>query len=179
MASGSMIRVPSSMTVSSGIQVIFRVLSEQYERLEVWYSWWKGYIKYVVQIAITTISFGIRVILRVLPQQFETLSCWCYWREGFMMYATEMASSGLKNVRRFMTISSGNRIILRSWRQQFEALQRRYYWSGQLVKASLSWPQVALYILWLVNPFLGRELEANNDTAAVALHRAVNTPLQK
>jgi hypothetical protein len=37
MSSGGMIRVPSFMTVSSGIQVIFRVLHEQFERLEGWY----------------------------------------------------------------------------------------------------------------------------------------------
>jgi hypothetical protein len=75
------------------------------------------------------------------------------------MYAIELASSGLRNIRRFTTISSGIQIIFRSWPQQFETLQHRCYRSQELVKPWLRRAQVALCILWRIDPFLGRELE--------------------
>jgi hypothetical protein len=36
MVSGAMIYVPSSMTIGSGIQVILRLLPQQFERLQCW-----------------------------------------------------------------------------------------------------------------------------------------------
>jgi hypothetical protein len=49
MASGSMIYIPDFMMISSGIQVILRLLTEQFERLQCCYYWWDVFFKYGIE----------------------------------------------------------------------------------------------------------------------------------
>jgi hypothetical protein len=72
----------SFIKIGSGVQVILRLLSKKIERLQSWYQWWEGIMKYAVDMAsdrmkyvrsFTTIGFDIQVTLRLLPQQFERL----------------------------------------------------------------------------------------------------------
>jgi hypothetical protein len=49
MGSGGMIYVPSFMTIGFGIQVLLRLLLEQFERLQCWYYSWEGFMKYAVE----------------------------------------------------------------------------------------------------------------------------------
>jgi hypothetical protein len=76
--------IPSFMTIVSGIQVILRIFPQQLERLQCWYYWWRGFLKYAADIisggmmyehipSLMTIGSGIRAILSALPQQFERL----------------------------------------------------------------------------------------------------------
>jgi hypothetical protein len=54
----------------------------QFGRLQCWYNWWVGFLKYTVEMSsvgvmyapsLMTIGLEIRVILRILPQQYERL----------------------------------------------------------------------------------------------------------
>jgi hypothetical protein len=56
----------------------------KFGRLQYWYYWWEGFIKYTVEMALggmiyipifLMIGSRIQVILRVFPQRFERL--WC------------------------------------------------------------------------------------------------------
>jgi hypothetical protein len=53
MASSGMIYeyIPSFMTTGSGIQVILRLLTQQFERHRCWYYWWEGFMKCSVEMA--------------------------------------------------------------------------------------------------------------------------------
>jgi hypothetical protein len=51
MALGGMMYIPSLMTISSGLRVILKVLSQQFERLRCWYYWWEGFIMYAIEMA--------------------------------------------------------------------------------------------------------------------------------
>jgi hypothetical protein len=84
--------IPSLMTIDSGIHVIWRLLSQQFERLQCWYYWWEEFLNYAIEMtsddmiyipSVMTIGSGIRVVLRVLPQQFESLWFWRYWWKLF------------------------------------------------------------------------------------------------
>jgi hypothetical protein len=84
-ASDGVMYVSSFMTIGSGIQVIFRVLPQQSERLQCWHYRWDRFMKYAADMisggmiytpSFMTIGSGIRVILRVLPQQYLRLQCW-------------------------------------------------------------------------------------------------------
>jgi hypothetical protein len=83
-------------TFGSAVQVILRVLPQQFERLWYWYYWWEGFLKYTTEMTsrgmiylpvLMLICWGIRVILRLLPKQFERLWCWFYCWGVFMMCA--------------------------------------------------------------------------------------------
>jgi hypothetical protein len=96
MATGGMIYIWSFITIGSIIQVKWRVLPQQYERLYYLYYWWDGLIKYSVEIAsggmiyipsIVTIGAGIQLMIKLLPHQFERFQYWYYWWEGFMKHA--------------------------------------------------------------------------------------------
>jgi hypothetical protein len=75
--------IPSPMAIGSGIQVILRVLPQQFERLWYWYYWWEGLHKYAVEMAsggmmytyipsFVKISTGVQAILRYVPEMWET-----------------------------------------------------------------------------------------------------------
>jgi hypothetical protein len=49
MTSDGMIYIPSFVTIGSGIQVILRLLPEQFERLQCWYYRFEISVKYVVK----------------------------------------------------------------------------------------------------------------------------------
>jgi hypothetical protein len=79
----------------TNIQVILRLLLQQFERLQCWYYWWEGLTKYTTQMAADGMicipnliinGSGIKVILRLLSQQFKRLHCWYYWWERFTKY---------------------------------------------------------------------------------------------
>jgi hypothetical protein len=44
-----MIYIPSFMVKGSGIQVILWLLPQKFERLQYWYYWWEGFMKYAVE----------------------------------------------------------------------------------------------------------------------------------
>jgi hypothetical protein len=41
--------VPSFVTIGSGIQAILRITCQQFERLQYWYYWWEGFMKYAIE----------------------------------------------------------------------------------------------------------------------------------
>jgi hypothetical protein len=49
MSSIGVILMPILMTTNLGIQAILRFLSQQFERLQCWYYWFDGFIKYAVE----------------------------------------------------------------------------------------------------------------------------------
>jgi hypothetical protein len=42
---------PRSVTMGSGSQLILKLLSQQFERLQCWYYRWAGLVKYAVEMA--------------------------------------------------------------------------------------------------------------------------------
>jgi hypothetical protein len=52
MGSGGMIYIPSSITIRWAIQVLLRLLPQQFERLQWWYYWQEGFTKYTVEMAL-------------------------------------------------------------------------------------------------------------------------------
>jgi hypothetical protein len=48
--SGGMISAPNFMTIDLDSQVILRLL-QQIERLQCWYYWWEGFMKYAIEMA--------------------------------------------------------------------------------------------------------------------------------
>jgi hypothetical protein len=91
-----------------------KVLSQKSERMQYWYYWHEGFIKYAAEMApddmicvpsSTRTGSGIQVILRLLPRQSERLQCWYYWWEELsMMCAVEMGSGGMICVPSSMTM---------------------------------------------------------------------------
>jgi hypothetical protein len=86
---------------SGNVKVI--KIPQQFDRLQCWYYWWEGFMKYAVEMAsdsmiyivsFLTLDSGIQVILRLLPLQFERLQCWYYWWERFKKYTVAVASCG-------------------------------------------------------------------------------------
>jgi hypothetical protein len=70
------------MMTDSGIQVVLRVLRQQFERLQCWNSSWEGFLKYLVEmfsgvmmhmLNLMTICSEIQLTLSVLPEQFQEL----------------------------------------------------------------------------------------------------------
>jgi hypothetical protein len=47
-----MIYVQSFRTVCSGIRIILRLLPQLLERLQCWYYWWEGSVKYAIEMAL-------------------------------------------------------------------------------------------------------------------------------
>jgi hypothetical protein len=72
---GGMTHVPSFMTIGLGIEVMIRLLPQHFERLQCWYYWLVGQVKYAIEIVsggmiytpILMISSDIQVILKLLP----------------------------------------------------------------------------------------------------------------
>jgi uncharacterized RmlC-like cupin family protein len=58
MASGSMMYVPDFIMISSGIQVILRSLTQQFERLQCWYYRWVGVEKYTIDVGSHTMIYA-------------------------------------------------------------------------------------------------------------------------
>jgi hypothetical protein len=42
--------IPDILMISSGIQVILSLLTQQFERLQCWYYCWEGFFKYTIEI---------------------------------------------------------------------------------------------------------------------------------
>jgi hypothetical protein len=130
------------------------VLSQQSERLQCWYYWWEGFMKYVAEMAsggtiyipsFMTTGPSIKVILSLLPQQSERLQCSHYWWEGLPECAIELGSGGMIYESSSMMISSSIQVILRLLPQQFERLQSCYYWWEGFISMPLRWLHVAWY----------------------------------
>jgi hypothetical protein len=51
MATGGMIYIPKFITICSGIQVILRLIPQQFERPQCRYYWLYGFMKYAVEMA--------------------------------------------------------------------------------------------------------------------------------
>jgi hypothetical protein len=51
MALGSMIYISSFMMIGSGIQIIVRLLPQQFDRLQFWYYSWEGFMKHTTELA--------------------------------------------------------------------------------------------------------------------------------
>jgi hypothetical protein len=137
MALGVMTYIRSLTKTGSGIQVILRLLPTQSERLQYSYYWWKGFVRYAVEMisgvmtyirSLMKIGSGIQVVLRLVPTQSERLQCWYYWWKGFVRYAVEMTSGVMTYIRSLMKTGSGIQVILRLLPTQSERLQCWYYW---------------------------------------------------
>jgi hypothetical protein len=114
--------VQSFMMIRLDIQVLLRLLFQQFERIQCWYHWWHRFMMYTIEMApggmiylpsFMTIGSGIQVILRILPQQFESQQYWYYWWDRFMRCAVEIASDGMIYIWCFMRIGIGIQVILR------------------------------------------------------------------
>jgi hypothetical protein len=75
MDTGGMMCIPSFMTIGPDSQVILSLLPRQSEKLQCWYYWWQGFMKYAVELdsggmlyipVFKTIGSGIQVILSLL-----------------------------------------------------------------------------------------------------------------
>jgi hypothetical protein len=84
-ASCSIVFIPSFMTISSGIQVISKLLLNNFRGCSVGIP--DGFVKKTVETAsggmiyiqsFMTTGSGVQVILRLLPQQYRKLQCWYY-----------------------------------------------------------------------------------------------------
>jgi hypothetical protein len=69
------------MTIPSDIQVLLRLYTYTFQRLQCWYYRWEEFVKYTVDFSIggmiritgfVMIGSGIPMILRLLSQQFQS-----------------------------------------------------------------------------------------------------------
>jgi hypothetical protein len=124
------VTVPSFMMVSSGIQVILKLLPQQFAMLQCWCCWWKEFMKYAIEMA----SCGMVCISSFLDNQVRHTS----YTEVITSTVSEAivlvlcrggiyevcCSDGLSMIEipSFMTVISGIQVILRLLPEQFERL---------------------------------------------------------
>lgn len=75
------------MTNCPGIQVILRLLTQQFERLRCWYYCWEGFVKYTVEMAVggmiyirsfATEDTEVLLWLQVKMEWLPSRECVCY-----------------------------------------------------------------------------------------------------
>jgi hypothetical protein len=81
MVFGGMIYLPSFMKIGSAIEIISRLLPKEFDRVQCWYYWWKGFINYTTEMvscgmiyifSFMKIETGVQAILRSCLSNFRS-----------------------------------------------------------------------------------------------------------
>jgi hypothetical protein len=104
--------------ITIGIQIIFRLLPQQLDRLQCWDYWRERPLNYAVEAVsgriiwirrFMTFDSCIQIIFRVLPQQFSWLQFLYYWWAGFIRHVLEIFSGDRHDMVSWSAVQEFNR----------------------------------------------------------------------